>query len=85
MRVPTPGQYAALRALGSGGAGMSFTRRKTEPLLSHGWVTAEWHEPYWQWVRITPDGYRALAVAAERHGLPGTNELVGTPPWSAAT
>ena len=70
MRAPTELQYQSLRALGSGSAGLSWTKRETEPFLRHGWVTADWREPYYQWVRITPDGLRALAVAVEKYGLP---------------
>jgi hypothetical protein len=69
-RVPTEKQYRTLRVLGSGSAGLSFRKRQTEQLLRHGWVTAEWVPPYYQWVRITPDGLRALAGAVERYGLP---------------
>ncbi|MBA3565227.1 MAG: hypothetical protein H0W31_00040 [Actinobacteria bacterium] len=39
-------------------------------MLRHGWVTAEWKPPYYQWVRITADGLRALAFAVEKYGLP---------------
>lgn len=68
----TPGekQYAKLLALASGSAGLSFRKRETEPLLRRGWVTAEWCEPFYQWVRITPDGLRALASGVEKYGLP---------------
>lgn len=68
--VPTEKQYAKLRALGSGSAGLSFKKRETEPLLRRGWVTAEWRPPYYQWVRITAEGLHALARAVERYGLP---------------
>jgi hypothetical protein len=70
MRVPTENQYAKLRCLGSGAAGLSWGKRDTEQLLRHGWVTAEWKPPYYQWVRITADGLHALARAVERYGLP---------------
>ena len=69
-RVPTEKQYDILLALGSGSAGLSFKRRECEPLLRRGWVTAELHDRYYQWVRITADGLRALADAVERYGLP---------------
>ena len=69
-RVPTQGQHRVLMALGSGAAGLSFTRRKCEPLLHHGWVTATLHGSYYQFVRITPDGLRALALSVEKFGLP---------------
>ena len=72
MRTPGERQYRQLLILGSGSAGLSWTRRETKPLLKHGWVTAE--DPgdggYFQWVRITPDGLRALALAVEKYGLP---------------
>lgn len=70
MRAPTVKQHGALRALASGGAGLSWGKRVTDPLIRRGWVTAEWEPPYYQWVRITPDGLRALADAVERDGLP---------------
>lgn len=70
MRAPTEKQYGQLRALGSGSAGLSWGKRATEPLLRRGWVTAELSGRYYQWVRITPDGLRALAIAVERYGLP---------------
>jgi hypothetical protein len=78
MRVPTERQYERLLNLGSGAAGLSCNKRDTEPLLRHGWVTAEWRPPFYQWVRITPDGLRALAEAVERYGLPdlGPNPTV---------
>lgn len=67
---PTEKQYGMLRTLGSGSAGLSWKRRDTDQLLRRGWVTADWRPPYYQWVRITPDGLRALARAVERYGLP---------------
>ncbi len=69
-RAPTEKQYGRLLNLGSGNAGLSWKKRDVEPLLRRGWVTAEWREPYYQMVRITPDGLRALAVAVETYGLP---------------
>jgi hypothetical protein len=69
-RVPTERQYGTLRNLASGSAGLAWGKRTTEPLLRRGWVTAEFREPYYHWVRITPEGLRALAVAVERYGLP---------------
>jgi hypothetical protein len=69
-KVPTEKQYRLLRFLGSGSAGLAFTRRETEPFLRRGWVTAELKENYYNWVRITPDGLRALADAVEKYGLP---------------
>lgn len=70
MRAPTEKQYDTLIALGGGNAGLSMRRRTVDPLLKHGWVSAEWHDPYYQWVRITPEGLRALALAVEKFGLP---------------
>jgi hypothetical protein len=69
-RAPTEKQYELLRPLGSASAGLSWRKRDTEMLLRRGWVTADWKAPYYQWVRITPDGLRALAVAVEKYGLP---------------
>lgn len=70
MRTPTKQQYDRLLNLGSGAAGLSATKRVTDALLRHGWVTAKWVQPYYQFVRITPDGLRALALAVEKFGLP---------------
>lgn len=70
MRTPTEKQYARLRAIAGGAAGLSWTKRMAGPFLNHGWVTADWDGSYYQWARITPDGLRALALAVERYGLP---------------
>ncbi len=67
---PTEKQYRVLLNLGGGAAGLSWTKRQTEAFLRRGWVAAEWKEPFYQWVRITPDGLRALALAVEKFGLP---------------
>lgn len=69
-RAPTENQYRRLRILASGAAGLSWGRRDTEPMLRRGWVTAERSDSYYQWVRITADGLRALALAVEKFGLP---------------
>jgi hypothetical protein len=70
MRAPTENQYRSLLMLGSASAGLSWKRRETEPFLRHGWVTAEWSPPFYQCVRITAEGLRALAEGVERYGLP---------------
>jgi hypothetical protein len=70
MKAPTERQYDSLLTLGSGSAGLSWRKRETEQLLRRGWATAELTPPYYQWVRITAEGLRALAVAVERYGLP---------------
>lgn len=70
MSVPTEKQYDLLRALGSGSAGLSMRKRTVEPMLRRGWVTAELVGTLYQWVRITPDGLRALALGVEKFGLP---------------
>ncbi len=70
VSAPTQKQYDVLRNLGGGAAGLSRKKRETEVLLRRGWVTAEWHAPYYQWVRITPDGLRSLALGVEKFGLP---------------
>lgn len=70
LRCPTERQYRHLLNLGSGAAGISRTRRDIDPLLKRGWVTADWRPPYYQWVRITAEGLRALALGVERYGLP---------------
>ena len=69
-RVPTENQYRTLRGLASGAAGLSWGKRHTEVFLRRGWVTAKWDPPFYQWVRITGDGVRALADAVDRYGLP---------------
>lgn len=69
-RKPTQKQYEILLMLGNGNAWLSATKGRCEPLLRRGWVTADWRPPYYQFVRITPDGLRALAVAVETFGLP---------------
>ena len=69
-RTPTEKQYQRMRPLGDGAAGLSRSKRDIDPLLRHGWVTAEWRPPYYQMVRLTPDGLRALADAVERYGWP---------------
>ena len=73
-RIPTEKQYAYLRALGGGSAIIVGQKRETEMYLRRGWVTAEVYDedksyPY-AWIRITPDGLRALAAAVEKYGLP---------------
>lgn len=67
-QVPRPNQFPL--NLGSGAAGLSVNRRRCEPLLRRGWVTADWRPPFYQFVRITPDGLRALAAGVEKYGLP---------------
>lgn len=69
-RVPTSRQYDLLRVLGGGAAIVTASRRDTEPLLRRGWVDAERRDSGYAFVRITPDGLRALAAAVERYGLP---------------
>lgn len=69
-RCPTEKQYETLRSLAGGAAGLSWGKRQTEQFLRRGWVTAEWRHPYYQLVRITQDGLRALAAAVEKFGLP---------------
>ena len=72
--TPTERQHRKLIALGSGGALVIGTRREIDPLHRRGWVTGKLDETCrtyaWAWVRITPDGLRALARSVERYGLP---------------
>ena len=70
MSAPTPNQYRYLLMLGSGSAWMSANKRKVEPLIRREWATGKWEPPYYQFVRITPKGLRALADAVEKYGLP---------------
>lgn len=67
MRCPTEPQYRMLVMLASGSALLTGTKRKVEPLLRRGWVTAD-HD--YAWVRITADGLRACALGVEKFGLP---------------
>lgn len=73
QRIPTEKQYRYLRTLGASSAIIIGQKRETEMYLRRGWVTAEYREekqyPY-AWIRITPDGLRALALAVEKYGLP---------------
>lgn len=69
-RTPTRNQHDFLIVLASGNAGLSVSRRVVDPFLKHGWVTAEWVAPFYQWVRITPAGLRAVARSVEKFGLP---------------
>lgn len=71
MRTPTERQYHLLRMLASGSACVVGRKRDWRPLGNHGWVS--WRDEtdgHLAWVRITPDGLRALALAVEKHGLP---------------
>ncbi len=70
IRTPTEKQTRTLLNLGSGSAGLSWGKRMVDPMLNRGWVSATWDAPYYQWVRITPDGLRALALGIEKFGLP---------------
>lgn len=66
--VPTRRQYATLRVLGNGCAIIVGRARDVDPLIHRGWAVAE--RPPRAFVRITPDGLRALALAVEKYGLP---------------
>ena len=71
MRTPTERQYHLLRMLASGSACVVGRKRDWRPLGNHGWVSWRSEEPHgFVWVRITPDGLRALALAVEQYGLP---------------
>lgn len=82
-RTPTLKQYRQLLVLGSGGAGLSWPDRKLAPYLRWGWVTADSFDGrYHHMVRITAEGFRALAAGTERYGLPSfeqTRVLVPDP------
>jgi hypothetical protein len=66
-RVPTERQFEILRMLGSGSALLTGRKREVDPLLRHGWVTADGG---YSWVRITAAGLHALARAVEKYGMP---------------
>lgn len=70
MTTPTEKQYRLLLCLGNGCALVIGRRRETTPLLRRGWVTADDRGDHFAWVRITPEGLRALALAVEKYGLP---------------
>lgn len=81
-RVPTEKQYDTLRVLGSGAmliSGIGGDRRLWKALLRHGWVAPE--KPGEEnGLRITAEGYRALAAAADRYGLPDIHARREDPP-----
>lgn len=75
MRKPTPKQALKLRLLGSGSIVVTPRRTDWGPLLRHGWV--ERADPslsprggFLPPLRITAEGYRALAGWLERDGWP---------------
>lgn len=75
MRRPTPKQALRLRVLASGSTVLTPRRSDWGSLLRHGWV--ERADPSWTPrggflppLRITAEGYRALASALERDGWP---------------
>lgn len=78
-RTPTERQYHTLLPLASGNAGLSRRKHDINPLLRHGWVTADWDGLFFQMVRITPDGLRAVAAAVEKYGLPDLGPRAITP------
>jgi hypothetical protein len=81
-RTPTEKQYRLMRCLGGGAALVVGRKRDVEPLLRHGWVTAEKHPDeenrYYAFVRLTGDGLRALALAVERYGWPSLDPRMPT-------
>ena len=71
MRTPTRKQYHRLLILADGSACVAGLKRQWAALGRHGWVS--WRDEtdgHLAWVRITPDGLRALALAVEKYGLP---------------
>lgn len=71
-RVPTRNQAKALARLAGGDTLVVGRIREVGPLWRHGWVSAKSvPSPAYReygWVRITPDGLRALAAHVERNG-----------------
>jgi hypothetical protein len=61
-----------LLPLGNGDAGVARLQSDVRPLLRRGWVSVEdsGSSHYHGFVRITPDGLRALALGMEKFGLP---------------
>lgn len=68
-RRPTERQRHILGCLGGGAALVTGKRREIDPMVRRGWVIGDLrddnHGRYYAWVRITPDGLRALADALE--------------------
>lgn len=75
-RAPTESQYRQLLNLGSGAACVRAPAT-WKPLIRRGWVRSEHGDL--SWLRITPDGLRALATAVELYGLPGIRREEDTP------
>lgn len=75
MKAPTTKQADLLRILGSGSIVLTPKRSAWAPLLRRGWVAriGDDGSPKGGWLpplRITADGYRALAAAVDRDGWP---------------
>lgn len=79
MKTPTPKQFQKLKTL-CGHIVLTPNYRDWQPLVNHGWVEAAWGDEmevrqsgrirFWPPLRMSPDGYRALADAIEEYGWP---------------
>jgi hypothetical protein len=77
--VPTKKQFDLLRVI-VGGIALTPGYREWQAAVNRGWVEAAWgHElepkrngryKSWPPLRLTPDGYRAVAAGIEKHGWP---------------
>lgn len=70
MQVPTERWFHRLRILGRGSTVLSPRKREWRPDPT---FAGRNHEPFLPPLRITAEGYRALAAATERYGLPSTD------------
>lgn len=74
MRVPTAGQFERLLSAGRGSVVLAPRRAEWMPLLRNGWVErVEGVSPrggVLPPLRVTAEGFRALARGLERHGWP---------------
>lgn len=79
MRTPTPKQFRQLKTL-SGHIVLTPGFREWQPLINHGWVEAAWgyelkvkqdgRYKSWPPLRMSADGFRALAAAIDKYGWP---------------
>jgi hypothetical protein len=86
VKGPTEKQFEKLRTL----VGMIIVvtpgYREWQPLVNHGWVEAAWDHKLdvkqqgrrksWPPLRLTADGYRALADGIDRYGWPSPKPKV---------
>ena len=82
MRIPTKRQYERLRVWGVCTWLPAGRKGDHGPLIRNGWLEqdpeAQSDDPY-TWLRITPDGLRAVAAAIEKHGRPDLSAIQARP------